>query len=93
VVGADGQVIYADPMGAFSTGSKLDLAKAPGRCRFDPYKAQTHRHHLARRYQKKLFKLCELNSLVFNFGGPETSYFIRSLLRGSSVFSFILIVR
>jgi hypothetical protein len=38
-------------MGAFSTGSKLDLAKAPGRCRFDPYKAQTHRHHLARLYQ------------------------------------------
>jgi hypothetical protein len=40
VIGSDGKVIFADPMGAFSTGVKLDLAKAPGRCRFDPYKAQ-----------------------------------------------------
>jgi len=39
VIGPDGNVIFADPMGAFSTGSNLDLAKAPGRCRFDPYKA------------------------------------------------------
>jgi hypothetical protein len=38
VIGPDGNVIFADPMGAFSTGSNLDLAKAPGRCRFDPYK-------------------------------------------------------
>jgi hypothetical protein len=40
VIGPDGNVIFADPMGAFSTGSNLDLAKAPGRCRFDPYKVE-----------------------------------------------------
>jgi hypothetical protein len=41
VIGPDGNVIFADPMGAFSTGSNLDLAKAPGRCRFDPYKVES----------------------------------------------------
>jgi len=39
VLGADGRVIFADPMGDFSTGPRLNLTKAPGRCRFDPYKA------------------------------------------------------
>ena len=38
VIGADGKVIFADPLGSFSTASSLDMAKAPGRCRFDPYK-------------------------------------------------------
>ncbi len=41
MIGPDGNVIFADPMGAFSTGSNLDLAKAPGRCRFDPYKVES----------------------------------------------------